>query len=248
MQDLKISLITVSFNAENTINRCIQSVLSQTFKNIEYIVIDGGSTDKTVSVIERYKPYLTHLISEPDNGIYDAMNKGIRLAQGHIIGMLNADDYFADETILSTIAGVFKKNTIDIVYGDLDYINKSGKVIRRWRSGEVSLINFNLGWMPAHPTFYCKRYFFEKFGSYSLHYGTAADYELMLRFLYTHKLQATYINKVIIKMENGGKSNRSLNNRVKGLFNDLKAMKHNGIPLPYVTLILKPILKLNQYF
>jgi glycosyltransferase involved in cell wall biosynthesis len=248
VQDLKISLITVVYNAESTISSCIESVIRQNFKNIEHIIIDGGSTDGTIQIIETYKNYLTHFVSEPDKGIYDAMNKGIKLATGDVVGMLNADDFFADSTVLSAIENAFNKSNSDIVYGDLDYINKNGKITRKWRSGKFTSKSFNLGWMPPHPTFYCKRNLFEKFGFYSLNYGTAADYELMIRYLYANQLTAFYINKVIIKMKIGGKSNKTLSNRVKGLFFDLKAMRNNRISLPILALIAKPLRKVIQYF
>jgi glycosyltransferase involved in cell wall biosynthesis len=248
VQDLKISLITVVLNAENTITSCIDSVIRQNFNNVEYILIDGGSTDGTIQIIEKYRHYLSHFVSEPDNGIYDAMNKGIKLATGDVVGILNADDFFADHTVLSAIANAFVQNNANILYGDLDYINENGNVIRKWRAGGFTAKSFNLGWMPPHPTFYCKRNLFEKFGLYSLNYGTAADYELMLRYLHVNKLPAYYINKVIIKMKIGGKSNNSLNNRVKGLFFDLKAMRNNQILLPILTVIVKPMRKIIQYF
>jgi len=186
--DLKISLITVCFNAETTIDSCIRSVLAQNYNDVQYIIIDGGSTDKTINIINNYKHFISHVISEPDKGIYDAMNKGIKLATGDVVGMLNADDFFADETVLEDVTCAFRKNNVDIVYADLDYINAAGKVIRKWRSGHFTANSFNFGWMPPHPTFYCKRNLFEKFGYYSLNYGTAADYELMLRLLYINKL------------------------------------------------------------
>jgi glycosyltransferase involved in cell wall biosynthesis len=231
--DFKISLVTVVFNAVSTIADCIESVIGQNFNNIEYIIIDGGSTDGTIQIIEKYRHHLTHFVSEPDKGIYDAMNKGIKLASGNIVGILNSDDCFADNMVL---------------YGDLDYINASGKVIRKWRSGEFTSKSLSLGWMPPHPTFYCKRSLFEKHGPYSLNYGTAADYELMLRYLYVNKLTAFHLNKVIIKMKTGGKSNKSLSCRVKGLFFDLKAMRNNQILLPFLALIIKPLRKIIQYF
>ena len=248
MPDLKISLITVCYNAESTINSCIQSVIRQNFNNVQYIIIDGGSTDKTINIVNNYKHFISHIVSEPDKGIYDAMNKGIKLATGDVVGMLNADDFFADDTVLNTIAEVFEQYNASIIYADLDYINKNGGVVRKWRSGSYSAKSFNLGWMPPHPTFYCKRDLFEKFGLYSLNYGTAADYELMLRFLYINKLPAYYIRKIIIKMKIGGKSNKNFSSRVKGLFFDLKAMRNNGISIPIITLIVKPLRKIIQYF
>ena len=245
---MKISLITVSYNAENTISRCIESVIGQNFKNIEYIIIDGGSTDKTTQIIAQYKEYTSIFLSEPDKGIYDAMNKGINLASGDIIGMLNADDYFADSSVLSAVADAFARQNANITYGDLDYINTQGNIVRKWRSGMYTNSMFKRGWMPPHPTFYCKRSLFKQYGFYSLEYGTAADYELMLRFMYLNKIAAFYIKKVMVKMSTGGASNKTLNNRIKGLFFDLKAMRNNKMPFPTVTLILKPLRKIIQYF
>ena len=248
MQDLKISLITVAFNAENTIERCIQSVIRQTFKNVEYIIIDGFSTDRTIQIIDQYKEYINIFLSEPDEGIYDAMNKGIKLATGDIIGMLNADDFFKDNSILNTIAKTFKQQNTPIIYGDLDFVNSRGKIVRKWRSAQYTQGIFNWGWMPPHPTFYCKRELFYTLGFYSLEYGTAADYELMLRFMHLNNINAFYIKKVLIGMEIGGISNKSFTNRVKGLLFDLKAMRKNGIMLPVITLIFKPLRKTIQYF
>ncbi|HVW96665.1 MAG TPA: glycosyltransferase family 2 protein [Mucilaginibacter sp.] len=241
-------MITVAYNAERTISDCIESVIAQNFNRVEYIIIDGGSTDKTINIIERYKHHVSCFVSEPDRGIYDAMNKGIRLATGDVVGMLNADDFFIDNTVLSTIAGAFDKHDVDIVYADLDYVNETGRVVRRWRSGEFSRLSLSFGWMPPHPTFYCKRKLFDQFGFYSLDFGTAGDYELMLRYLYVNKLKAWYEKKVIINMKIGGKSNKSITNRVKGLWSDFKAMRHNRILLPAIALIVKPIRKLNQFF
>lgn len=248
MPDLKISLITVSFNAESTIECCIQSVLAQAFKNVEYIIIDGSSTDNTLQIIHKYKQHIQLLVSEPDKGIYDAMNKGIKMASGDIVGMLNADDAFAYNGALSDIALLFNKQNCDVVYADLDYIDRQGKVIRKWRSGEYTPGKFNWGWMPPHPTFYCKKELYQQFGLYSLKYGTAGDYELMLRFMHKNPINACYLNKVIINMKIGGISNKNFNNRVKGLLFDLTAMRNNGIKAPLFGLLFKPIRKISQYF
>lgn len=247
MEDFKISLVTVTFNAENTIGRCIESVISQDYKNVEYIIIDGGSTDNTIRIIDQYRDHIDHFISGPDKGTYDAMNKGIELACGNIIGTLNADDYFADSDVLSTVAKTFDCQNVDIVYGDLDYVNKQGKVIRKWRSKKYSQGMFNWGWMPPHPTFYCKKEIFNKLGPYSLEYGTAADYDLMVRFIHFRKVKAFHIKKVMIKMEHGGISNKSYTNRVKALYNDFKIMRNNGILIPIVAIILKPMRKIMQF-
>ncbi len=241
-------MITVAFNAENTISHCIQSVIGQTYKNIEYIIIDAVSTDRTIQIIDQYRKHIDIFLSEPDNGIYDAMNKGIKLAHGHIIGMLNADDFFTDASILSAVADVFMQQNTNIIYGDLDYINAEGNVIRKWRSGNYFPGMFNWGWMPPHPTFYCKRELFLKLGFYSLEYGTAADYELMVRFMCKNKVNAFYLEKVMVKMSIGGASNKSLSNRVKGLLFDFKAMRNNSVLIPLITLFLKPLRKIIQYF
>lgn len=248
MPDIKISLITVCFNAENTIARCIESVINQNFKNVEYIIIDGKSTDNTAKIIKKYENNISIFVSEPDGGIYDAMNKGIKLATGQVIGMLNADDFFADDFVLSDIAAAFDNEKTDIIYGDLDFIDSQGKIIRKWRSCVYKSNMFNKGWMPPHPTFYCRKNLFDKLGLYSLYYGTAADYELMLRFIHANKIVPVYIQKVMIKMNIGGASNKSYINRVKALLFDFKAMNSNGILFPPITLLLKPLRKIGQYF
>ena len=176
------------------------------------------------------------------------MNKGIKIAKGEIVGMLNADDFFADENILLNVAKAFKLNNPDLLYGDLDYVDNSNKVIRSWKSGKYSNGIFNWGWMPPHPTFYCKRIYFEKLGYYSLNYGTAADYELMVRFLHLNKLSVFYLKLIMVKMEIGGASNNSIYNRIKVIKNDYKAMVKNGIMFPLVSIFLKPLRKIVQYF
>jgi glycosyltransferase involved in cell wall biosynthesis len=247
VQHLKISLITVTYNAQNTLGRCIESVIAQSYDNIEYIIIDGASTDSTLQIISLYQSYVNILVSEPDAGIYDAMNKGIKLATGDIIGILNADDYFANNDVLSSVNQSFINSNADIIYGNLNYLNPDEGVVRKWRSGAYKHGMFNWGWMPPHPTFYCKRQLFEKYGMYDLQYGTAADYELMLRFLHAHKLSAFYLNKVIVNMKVGGISNKSFDNRVKAWRNDFKAMGKNGVWFPQLCVIIKPLRKILQY-
>jgi len=246
--DLKISLITVTYNAESTITNCIASVIRQNYKNVEYIIIDGGSTDGTIPVINQFKEHINILLSEPDKGIYDAMNKGINLATGDVIGTLNADDVFAGDDVLSAVAEAFAVEGTEITYGDLNYVKPDGSIVRKWRSGTYSYGMFNWGWMPPHPTFYCRKNLFKKFGLYSLNHGTAADYELMLRFIHLNKVNAVYVKKVMNEMNVGGVSNKSYSNRVKGLLFDYKAMRKNGISLPVITLIFKPLRKVIQFF
>jgi glycosyltransferase involved in cell wall biosynthesis len=244
---LKLSLVTVIYNAQDTIGQCIESVISQNYPDLEYIIVDGGSTDNTLKIIDQYRQHINILISEPDKGIYDAMNKGIRLATGQIVGMLNADDHFAGNDILQSIAQAFKQPHIDAVYGDLDIINQHHKTIRKWRSHPCTKASFNLGFMPPHPTFYCRRSLFDKFGFYSLEYGSAADYELMIRLMYLHKIKSLYLNKVMVNMRLGGVSSKNLKNRIKAWRFDLKAMQQSKITFPILTLVLKPLRKIIQF-
>ena len=248
MQAPKISLITVTRNAGNTIQRCIESVLSQDYANVEYIVVDGLSTDDTVSIIDGYRSKISHFVFEGDSGIYDAMNKGIKIATGDIIGILNADDCFADTSVLSDVALTFINNDIDTLYGDLEYIKPNGKVIRSWQSGAYTDGLFNWGWMPPHPTFYCKRLIFSELGLYNTGFGTAADYELMLRFIHRNKLRVFYLNKIMVKMNTGGESNKTLHNRIRAWKFDYEAMGKNGVLFPLLCVIFKPLRKLIQYF
>ena len=247
MKKFKVSLITVCYNAEASIKRCIESIVSQDYPDYEHIVIDGGSTDNTLEIINSFSDKVSIIVSERDKGVYDAMNKGIRLAGGDIVGTLNADDYFASNDVLSTVAERFAGTTADIVYGDLDYINLNETIQRKWRTRAYKHGFYNWGWMPPHPTFYCKKELFEKFGYYRLDYGTAADYELMLRFMHRHRVRAVHLNKVMIKMQCGGLSNKNPTNRVKAWKYDLKAMRHNSILYPLIAVILKPLRKIGQY-
>lgn len=248
MKFLKFSLITIVYNAVDTIEKCIDSVLNQSYRAVEYIVIDGNSVDGTRKIILKNSACIRHFTSEPDEGIYDAINKGLKLATGDVVGLLNADDYFANEYVLSDIAAAFLKDDPDILYADLDYVNKFGGVRRKWRSGSFKRENFNWGWMPPHPTFYAKRNLFYELGFYNLDYGTAADYELMLRFLYQNELKVFYLNKVIVKMKSGGISNRSFRNRLRAWKWDLKAMLSHGVRLPLLAITLKPVRKIFQLF
>ncbi|MFI5157968.1 MAG: glycosyltransferase family 2 protein [Sphingobacteriales bacterium] len=248
MQDIRVSLITVTYNAESTIERCIRSVIAQKYQNIEYIVIDGASTDSTFQIINRYAQNIKIIISEPDKGMYDALNKGIKLATGNIIGILNADDYFASDDILTDVATVFMHSNIDILYGNLDFVDQNETIIRKWRTRIYKRWDFDLGWMPAHPTFYCRKSLFNSLGFYSLEYGTAADYELMLRFMHNTKVNAYFLNKVMVKMQCGGMSNKSPLNRLNAWRFDLKAMRSNGIRFALIALIMKPLRKIGQYF
>jgi glycosyltransferase len=246
---MKITLITVTYNSEKYLSHCIESVLMQTYGNIEHIIIDGKSTDGTVSIIKKYEHKIAHWISETDKGMYDAINKGIKMASGDVIGILNSDDIFVSDDVISSIAKAFEDEKVDSVYGDLEYVDKidTERVFRVWKGKKYNRNLFKMGWMPGHPTFYIKKSLIEKHGMYENHYHTAADYEFMARYLYKYKITSFYLAKLFVKMRNGGASNKNLNQRLRANRRDYLAMKKNSIPMPFVVSILKPIIKLHQF-
>jgi len=246
---MKVSIVTVVYNSENTIKDAIESVLNQTYKNIEYIIIDGASTDRTVEIIKSYRNKINKFVSEPDKGIYDAMNKGIKLATGDIVGILNSDDVYADNNVIETIANTFQKNDYDAIYGDLIYVDKENldKVIRYWKSNPFEKGLFQKGWHPAHPTFFVKREIYDRYGLFNLDFKIAADYELMLRFMERYNIGTYYIPEVLVKMRVGGESNRSLKNILKANIECYKAWKVNNLKISLFIVIKKPFLKLLQY-
>lgn len=245
---LSVSIITATFNSASTIRNCLDSVNSQRIE-AEHIIIDGGSTDGTLEIVKSYQ-HIAKIVSEPDNGIYDAMNKGISHATGDVIGILNSDDFYANQNVLANIAERFANVSIDSCYGDLVYVdpNDTTKITRNWKSGNCQDRSFYWGWMPPHPTFFVRRPVYEKHGMFNLDMGSAADYELMLRFLVRHKITTAYIPEVLVKMRAGGVSNASLNNRLKANRMDRKAWEVNGLkPYPWTT-CLKPLRKIRQFF
>lgn len=246
---MKISIITVVYNAEKYIQDCIQSVINQTYPNIEYIVIDGASTDSSLAIINKYSDKITHFVSEKDKGIYDAINKGLKIATGEIVGLLNADDMLASVEVVAEIVKCFESKQPDAVYGNLNYVEaeNTDKITRKWRSKQFVRKDIEKGWMPAHPTFYVKRELFEKYGNYSLDFGTAADYELMIRFLYQFQINAIFLDQLIVNMRVGGVSNSSSTQRYLALKDDYRAMKKNAIPHPIITLLFKKLSKIPQY-
>ena len=246
---MSITIITAVKNGSQTIRGCIESILMQSYQGIEYIVIDGGSTDGTLELLQRYKNRIAKTISEPDYGIYDALNKGITLASGDIVGFLHSDDFYVHGNVLKRVVDVFEKNNIASCYGDLIYVHTKDteRVIRYWRSGPYDFRRFCWGWMPPHPTFFVSREIYEKYGLYNLALGTAADYELMLRFLFRHKITATYIPEILVKMRIGGISNISLKNRFLANRFDRLAWRVNGLKPYPCTLYLKPLRKIFQY-
>lgn len=247
---MKITLITATFNAEEFLQNCIDSVAAQQFPDLEYIIVDGGSADKTGLIVADNGGVVSKHISEKDNGIYDAMNKGIAMATGDVIGILNADDFFPSDDVLKAVAQRFAETGADVVYGDLWYVDRSNtdKVVRKWTSQHYRHGMFQWGWMPAHPTFYAKRQLFERFGHYDLGFGSAGDYELMVRFLHKHQAKAVYLERLMVKMRTGGVSNRSVANRIRASVMDYRAMKRNAVRFPILAILLKPLRKLGQFF
>ncbi|GGG96829.1 glycosyltransferase family 2 protein [Pedobacter zeae] len=246
---MKISLITVVYNGETFLQECFDSVKAQTYANVEYLVIDGGSTDRTLDIIQENRSAIDYFVSEKDKGLYDALNKGIKRATGEVIGILNADDLFADANVLATVAQAFiGQPEIEGLYGDLNYIHPAAQqIVRTWKSHQHTPANLKNGWMPAHPTLYLKRSLFEKNGDYALDFGTAADYELILRYFYTHKIKAVYLPGLMVNMRTGGLSNQSLMSRIAAFVNDYKALKRNRIPYPLFVVMKKKLSKLSQF-
>ena len=228
----------------------IQSVLGQIYPDIEYIIIDGESTDDTLKIIEKYKDDISTVISEKDKGMYDAINKGIELCKGEVIGILNSDDFYIDDKVIGEVVAKMQEEKADSLYSDLYYVaaKDTTKVIRNWVSGKYSRQKFLFGWMPPHPTFFVKRSAYEKYGKFNLSFKLAADYELMLRFLFKNKLSTCYISRPLVRMRVGGMSNVSLKNRIKANKEDRIAWLINGLSPKSYTLILKPLRKIIQYF
>jgi len=245
---VSISVVTVVRNGADTIGDCLASVACQRHP-AEHIVIDGASTDATAALVRGFKPPVAQFFSGPDGGIYDAMNTGIGRATGEVVGTLNADDAYANEQILELVAAVFADPTVDAAYGDLEYVDRAdtSRVVRRWRAGSGTRGDWYRGWMPPHPTFFARRRAYERWGRYDPALGTAADYELMLRFLLRHGIRAVYIPQVLVRMRRGGASNRTLGARLRAHRMDRRAWEINGQrPRPW-TLPLKPLRKLGQF-
>lgn len=247
---LKFTIITVVYNGERTIGDTIASVLSQSYPLIEYIIVDGGSSDGTLAIVKKYGDRISKVISEPDTGLYDAMNKGISLANGDIIGFLHSDDIYFNNDILSTIADTFQKNDIGSVFGDLVYVDThdTDKIRRYYKGGAFSIERLANGCMPPHPTFFLKRIYYEQFGVFKTDYKIAADFELLARFLAKHKITFEYIPKIFVKMRKGGistrnwKSNLILNKEI------LRACTENDIKTNYLKIYLKYFTKAFQVF
>ena len=259
-----ISLITATFNNEVTIEKCLESLKAQTYPHIEHIVVDGSSDDRTVEQIRSLSPD-SKVISEPDDGLYHALNKGIARASGDIIGLLHADDTLASPATIKRIADTFGDPAVEVmnddtttekshgkaevkgIYGDLEYVRSNGTVLRRWKAGPYKKKYLNRGWMPPHPTLFLRREVYEKFGDFDTRYTIAADYDFMLRVLGPGNTRIRYIPETLIRMTTGGMSNRSVRNIIRKSTDDYLALRRNRIGWPPATLFLKNARKITQF-
>jgi glycosyltransferase involved in cell wall biosynthesis len=247
----KVSIITASYNSSRTIEDCLKSIVTQDYSNIEVLIIDGASKDKSLKIInEIQKSYKNiQVYSKSDHGIYDALNKGIRLAKGEIIGFVHSDDFLASSKVVSEIVQKMKDEEVDGVYGDLQYIDqkKPNKIVRYWKSCEFNFCLLKEGWMPPHPTLFLKKEVYQKYGNFNQNYKISADYDFMLRVFKDTTLRFFYLPKVIVKMRVGGASNKSLKNIIQKTKEDYKAITSNKIG-NWVTLFLKNYSKFKQFF
>ena len=245
---MKVSIITIVLNQKNFIESCINSIRTQTHTDIEHIIIDGGSTDGTKEIIEKYKNQIFRFVSEPDRGIYYAMNKGISMAGGDIIGFLNADDFYTNEGIIKSVVDVFRESNVDSCYGDINYVKRDdiSVITRIWKSGDYSLNKFKKGWFPPHPTFFVKRDIYTKFGNFNTDFRFSADVELMIRFLCKYGISTEYIPRILIKMRDNGESNKNYINITKSVWECYKAMEYNSINVSMLYIIDTLLFRLRQ--
>ena len=243
-----VSIVTTTYNSGKTVNDTLQSVASQDYPNIEHIIIDGASTDNTLEIVRRF-PHVQKIISEKDKGIYDAMNKGLKATSGQIIGFLNSDDFYISNSVVREVIELMQTHKTDALYADLVYVHpvKIDKVLRTWVAGSFKPRKFLFGWMPPHPTFFVRKNIYDQWGMFNTDLRTSADYELMLRLLYKHKISVCYLPKVIIKMRSGGVSNASLTNRLKANKEDREAWRINQLEPNLFTSWLKPLRKISQF-
>ncbi len=249
--EIKISLITVTYNSARTLRHTVESVLAQSYSNIEYLIIDGSSKDETVKIIKEFEPYFCNRltwISEQDKGLYDAMNKGIRMATGDIVGIINSDDFYHRTDVIAEVTEAFQDEKIQAVYGDVRFVNPDNldKTVRYYSSKNFSPSLFRYGFMPAHPTFFTYRKYFDEFGYYKTDYRIAADYELLIRFLHTHHLKAEYLPLDFMKMRTGGASTASIKSNLLLNKEIVRACRENGIWTCMPLLFLKYFIKVFE--
>lgn len=231
VNELKISVITAVYNRVGSVGQAVESAQAQTWANVEHVVIDGASSDGTLQVLRSCLDDRAILVSEPDKGIYDALNKGLARATGDIVGLMHSDDFFADDRVLESVAGAFADPEVDVVYGDLDYVARddTSRIIRRWQSGEYQRSKLGWGWMPPHPTLYLRRSMIERWGGFDTSFRIAADYDAVLRYFGKGQARAAYIPRVLVKMRVGGESNRSLAKIWLKTREDFRALRKNGV-------------------
>ncbi len=245
---MKISIITVTHNSEQTIRDTLESVGQQDYLDIEHIIVDGRSIDNTMSIVNQY-PYIAKILSEKDDGIYYAMNKGILLSGGEVIAILNSDDIYNNNHVISKVMRAFEDKTVDAVYGDLQYVKQddTSKIVRTWKSGSFNKEKFYFGWMPPHPSFFVRKKVYDEIGKFNTQLDTSADYEFMLRALVKNNYKVKYIPEVLVRMRTGGASNGSIKKRIHANREDRKAWSLNDIKPYFFTIPLKPIRKIFQY-
>lgn len=252
MVNYKVSIITCVFNRIKTIEYALESVKSQTYSNIEHIIIDGGSTDGTIQIIKNYIKNINYdhkFVSEKDKGIYDALNKGINISSGHIIGFLHSDDIFNSNSTIEELVKIIKQKNVDAIYGDLKYFylkNNSRKYFRIWKSGLFKRIKLFYGWMPPHPTFFAQSHVYEEIGNFDTTFKISADYDFLLRFFLRAEFSSYYINDYISNMLEGGASNGSISKQIQKIIEDYKALKKNKFGFIF-TPFLKKLRKLHQF-
>ena len=245
---MKLSIITPTYNSAKTITRTIDSVLAQNYSDLEYIIIDGASTDNTRDIILSYQDKLNiKFISEPDKGIYDAMNKGIKLATGEIVSILNSDDLFDNDKVLLSVLEAFKDQTVDAVYGDIKYFGEDfGKIKRYWRAGSYQGEKLSNGWIIPHPSLFLRKTVYDKYGSFNIDFKIAGDYEFILRLLKIHKIKVKYLPTVLVRMYDGGVSGSSLEQRKKGWKELKKAWTVNNLQVPRFFILRRVLFKVSQ--
>lgn len=246
---MKITIITVCYNSAETIGQTIASIASQNYSDKEHIIVDGASRDQTVDIIKQAASVSRH-ISEPDKGIYDAMNKGLKMANGEIIGLLNADDFYADDDILTQVAETFEDPAVQACYADLVYVDKddTSRILRYWKSMPFRAGLFKHGWMPAHPTFFVRREVYEQLGGFNLEFPRQADFELTMRFLEIHQIKSVYIPKIWVKMRIGGASNNSIKGIIKGNLEAYRACKMHRLAVGPFFIARKILSRIPQFF
>lgn len=244
---MRISIITVVYNNERTIKSAIDSVLSQANIDLEYIIVDGASKDNTMEVVRSYGKQIHKVVSEPDKGIYDAMNKGIGMATGDIIGILNSDDVYENGNTLRSVVELFELGNCDCVYGNLVYVKETdlNKVVRYWKPGRQK--SFLTGWHTPHPTFFVKKSVYHFYGLYNIDLTIAADFEMMLRLIEREKCKTCYLPEIIVRMRLGGESNKSLSNIKKGYSDIKRAFRLNGIKMPVHYPLLRYVPKIKEF-